>query len=94
MEKVSPNFDTSAVEIWAAQEKARSMRSELKDYISLYYGPSAWESIGAIEAVKDAEEAVYKRQEKIDNNKLGRRYSHCYRRICIVWWYHIYNRQG
>lgn len=67
--KISPNFDTSAVEIWAAQEKARSLRSELKDYISLYYGPSAWESIVAIEAEqrKMQKEAVYKRQEKIDN---------------------------
>ena len=67
--KVSPNFDTSAVEIWAAQQKAKEMREELKSYISLYYGPSAWESIVAIEAEqrKQQKEAVYRRQEKIDN---------------------------
>ncbi len=67
--KVSPGFDTSAVEIWAAQQKAKEMRSELKDYISLYYGPSAWESIVAIEVEqrKMQKEAVYRRQEKIDN---------------------------
>ena len=45
------------------------MREELKNYISLYYGPSAWKSIVAIEAEqrKLQKEAVYKRQEKIDN---------------------------
>ena len=66
--KVSPNFDTSAVEIWAAQQK-QGNAEELKSYISLYYGPSAWESIVAIEAEqrKQQKEAVYRRQEKIDN---------------------------
>ena len=45
------------------------MREELKSYISLYYGPSAWKSIVAIEAEqrKLQKEAVYKRQERIDN---------------------------
>lgn len=67
--KVSPNFDTSAIEIWAAQQKAREMREELKSHISLYYGPSAWESIVQIEAEqrKMQKEMVYRRQEKIDN---------------------------
>jgi len=67
--KVSPKFDTSAIEIWAAQQKAKEMREELKSYISLYYGPSAWDSIVAIEAEqrKQQKEMVYRRQEKIDN---------------------------
>ena len=67
--KVSPGFDTSAVEIWAAQQKAKEMREELREYISLYYGPSAWESIVNIEAEQRRmqKEAVYRRQEKIDN---------------------------
>ncbi len=45
------------------------MRDELKSHISLYYGPSAWDSIVAIEAEqrKMQKEAVYRRQEKIDN---------------------------
>ena len=57
------------MEIWAAQQKAKEMREELKSYISLYYGPSAWKSIVAIEAEqrKLQKEAVYKRQERIDN---------------------------
>jgi hypothetical protein len=67
--KVSPNFDTSAIEIWAHQQRAKEMREELREYISLYYGPSAWESIVQIEAEQRRmqKEAVYKRQEKIDN---------------------------
>ncbi len=67
--KVKPGFDTSAVEIWAAQQKAKEMREELREYISLYYGPSAWKSIVNIEAEQRRlqKEAVYKRQEKIDN---------------------------
>jgi heme/copper-type cytochrome/quinol oxidase subunit 2 len=45
------------------------MREELREYISLYYGPSAWESIVQIEAEQRRmqKEAVYRRQEKIDN---------------------------
>ena len=67
--KINPKFDTSAIEIWAAQQKAKEMREELKSYISLYYGPSAWDSIVAIEAEqrKQQKEMVYRRQEKIDN---------------------------
>lgn len=67
--KFDPKFDTSAIEIWAAQQKAKEMREELKSHISLYYGPSAWDSIVAIEAEqrKQQKEMVYRRQEKIDN---------------------------
>ena len=45
------------------------MREELRQHISLYYGPSAWESIVQIEAEQRRmqKEAVYRRQEKIDN---------------------------
>lgn len=67
--RLDPKFDTSAIEIWAAQQKAKEMREELKSHISLYYGPSAWDSIVAIEAEqrKQQKEMVYRRQEKIDN---------------------------
>ena len=67
--KVKPGFDTSAIEIWAAQQRAKEMRDELRDYISLYYGPSAWKSIVNIEAEQRRlqKEAVYKRQERIDH---------------------------
>ena len=67
--RFDPKFDTTAIEIWAAQQKAEEMRNELRSYISLYYGPSAWERIVQIEAEqrKMQKEAVYRRQEKIDN---------------------------
>jgi len=67
--KLDPKFDTSAIEIWAAQQRAKEMREELREHISLYYGPSAWEQIVHIEAEQRRmqKEAVYRRQEKIDN---------------------------
>ena len=67
--KLDPKFDTSAIEIWAHQQRAKEMREELREYISLYYGPSAWETIVQIEAEQRRmqKEAVYRRQEKIDN---------------------------
>jgi len=42
--------EAQAMEIFAAKEKAAAMRQELKDYISLMYGPSKWQEILAIEA--------------------------------------------
>ena len=39
-----------AMEIFAAKQKAASMRQELKDYISVMYGPSKWQEILEIEA--------------------------------------------
>ena len=39
-----------AMEIFAAKQKAAAVRAELKDYISVMYGPSKWQEILAIEA--------------------------------------------
>ncbi len=39
-----------AMEIFAAKKKAESMRAELKDYISVAYGPSHWDELLKIEA--------------------------------------------
>ena len=39
-----------AMEIFAAKQKAANMRQELKDYISVMYGPSKWQEILEIEA--------------------------------------------
>ena len=41
------------------------MRKEIKDYISLYYGPSAWEEVLHIEAQmrKERKEELYRREE-------------------------------
>ena len=42
--------EAQAMEIFAAKQKAESMRKELKDYISVMYGPSKWQEILEIEA--------------------------------------------
>ena len=42
--------EAQAMEIFAAKQKAESMRKELKDFISVYYGPSKWQEILEIEA--------------------------------------------
>jgi len=42
--------EAQAMEIFAAKQKAASMRQELKAYISLMYGPSKWQEILEIEA--------------------------------------------
>ena len=43
-------IESQAMEIFAAKQKAASMRKELKDYISVMYGPSKWQEILEIEA--------------------------------------------
>ena len=42
--------EAQAMEIWQAKQKAESMRKELKDYISIMYGPSKWQEILEIES--------------------------------------------
>lgn len=51
--------ESEAMEIFAARKKASAMRKELKDYISVVYGPSHWEELLSIEAQV--------RQQKRDN---------------------------
>lgn len=55
----------NAMEVWMHKKKAQNMREELRSYISLYYGPSAWEEIVRIEAQmrKEQKEALYKKEE-------------------------------
>ena len=43
-------IEAQAMEIFAAKQKAESMRKELKDFISVMYGPSKWQEILEIEA--------------------------------------------
>jgi len=42
--------ESEAMEIFAAKKKRDSMRAELKDFISVVYGPSHWEELLKIEA--------------------------------------------
>ena len=56
----------NAMEVWIQKKKAQDMREELRSYISLYYGPSSWDEIVAIEAKmrKERKEAVYAAEER------------------------------
>lgn len=62
----SSQVEQNALEIWTHKQKAKEMRNELKSYISLYYGPSAWEEIVRIEGQmrKQQKEAVYAAEER------------------------------
>ena len=60
------DIQQNALEVWAQKQKAQEMRNELRSYISLYYGPSAWDEIVRIEAQmrKDRKQAVYEAEER------------------------------
>lgn len=67
---LSSNIEQDALEAWAHKKKAQEMREELRSYISLYYGPSAWDEIVKIEAEmrkkrKEMEYAAIERKETI-----------------------------
>ena len=57
--------EANAMEVWAHKQKAKEMREEMRQYISLYYGPSAWDEIVRIEVQmrKEQKEALYAQQE-------------------------------
>jgi len=59
-------IEQNALEVWGQKQKAKEMRDELRSYISLYYGPSAWDEIVAIEAKmrKERKEAIYAAEER------------------------------
>lgn len=58
--------EADALEVWAQKKKADQMREELRSYISLYYGPSAWKEIVSIESRmrKQRKEAIYAAEER------------------------------
>lgn len=60
------SIQKSAMELWVHKKKAENMREELRSFISLYYGPSAWEEIVHIEAQmrKERKEAIYRKEER------------------------------
>ena len=57
--------EANAMEVWAHKQKAKEMREEMRQYISLYYGPSAWDEIVGIEVQmrKEQKEALYAQQD-------------------------------
>ena len=69
MYKMFSNNQATALDIWTKKQKLKEMRTELKEYISFVYGPSAWKEIVKIEAEqrKAQRDAVYAKQEFIDS---------------------------
>ena len=63
--------ESNAMEVFAARKRANAMRSELKEYISVMYGPSHWEELLQIEADirKQKRDNEYKRLEMIQSMK-------------------------
>lgn len=59
------SVEQEAMEIFAAKRKAEAMRKELKQFISLTMGPSAWEELIRIEAEvrKRKKEQEYRKEE-------------------------------
>jgi len=69
MYKMFTNNQANALDVWTKKQKLKEMRTELKEYISFVYGPSAWKEIVRIEAEqrKAQRDAVYAKQEFVDN---------------------------
>ena len=69
MYKMFTNNQANALDVWTKKQKLKEMRTELKEYISFVYGPSAWKEIVKIEGEqrKAQRDAVYAKQEFIDN---------------------------
>jgi len=59
-------IEQNALEVWGQKQKAKEMREELRNYISLYYGPSAWDEIVRIEGQmrKERKQAIYEAEER------------------------------
>ena len=63
--------EAQAMEIFAAKQKAASMRAELKDFISVVYGPSKWQEILEIEAKLRNQKT---NGNQTNNHRMGYRY--------------------
>lgn len=62
---LSSSVEQEAIQIFAAKRKAEAMRKELKDWICVTIGPSAWEELLSIEAEvrKRKKEEEYRKEE-------------------------------
>jgi 3-methyladenine DNA glycosylase Tag len=62
---LSSSVEQEAIQIFAAKRKAEAMRKELKDWICVTIGPSAWEELLSIEAQvrKRKKEEEYRKEE-------------------------------
>ncbi|MGB0934717.1 MAG: hypothetical protein ACPGXY_01475 [Alphaproteobacteria bacterium] len=62
------SVESEALEAFTAKKQADHLRSELKSYISMYWGPSHWEELVRLEGQirKERKEQLYRKQEAID----------------------------
>lgn len=63
--KFKGSDEETALQIFAQKKKMENMRNEIKSFISLYYGPSAWEEVLHIEAQmrKQRKDEMYRKEE-------------------------------
>ena len=59
------SVEQEALEAFAAKKKLEEQRYELKQFLSLTYGPKAWNALLAMEGQirKDRQKAIYERQK-------------------------------
>ena len=59
------SVEQEALEAFAAKKKLEEQRYELKQFLSLTYGPKAWNDLLAMEGQirKDRQKAIYERQK-------------------------------
>ena len=62
------SVEDEALAAFTAKKQADHLRSELKSYISAYWGPSHWEELVRLEGQirKERKEQLYRKQEAID----------------------------
>ena len=61
------SIEQQALEAYAAKKKFEQQRYELKQYLSLSFGPQAWNELLAMEGKirKERQEMIYKRKERL-----------------------------
>ena len=61
------SIEQQALEAFAAKKKLEQQRAELKQYLILSFGPSAWNELLHMEGTirKERQEMIYKRKERI-----------------------------
>lgn len=61
------SIEQQALEAYAAKKKLEQQRYELKQYLSLSFGPQAWNELLAMEGKirKERQEMIYKRKERL-----------------------------
>tara|TARA_R100001594_G_scaffold38402_1_gene69520 strand:+ start:1086 stop:1568 length:483 start_codon:yes stop_codon:yes gene_type:complete len=61
------SIEQQALEAYAAKKKFEQQRYELKQYLSLSFGPQAWNELLAMEGKirKQRQEMIYKRKERL-----------------------------